>query len=58
MSRYEPTRDEHEERLAASHARDMAEQEPLHEWRLRMIREISEGMKSILEHDIRESKPF
>lgn len=43
-------RKEHEERLAASHARSESEErdEPLHEWRLRQFKEIDEEMKSIL----------
>ena len=50
MSRYEITREEHEQELAASHARSEAEErdEPLHDWRMRLFREIDSGMKSML----------
>jgi len=46
----EITREEHEQELAASHARATAEErdEPLHEWRKRQWREIDSEMKSML----------
>lgn len=55
-------RQEHEAELASSHARGESEDanETLHEWRLRMFREIDAGMKSVINHDNTEhtNEPF